>query len=197
MSDKIDGLVRCTVDLVRQLDGLQLDWRVTTVPFGDLTVPGDRVVTNLPFVADRAAAEAQLRAMPRFSGGGNEGESSIEAMQRALTKSYRAGAVKVLVLLTDEPALVSSEARTEHVTCGLRDAEAICFVAAPCLPYYRRWAATNGGTWYPIGPSMELAGIVAVLRALLRQVASVAHDVHRLGEGSVRRYLELTSGAEQ
>ena len=196
MSNKIDGLVRCTVDLVHELDGLDLDWRVTTVPFGDLTVPGDRIVADLPFVTDRRAAEAQLRGMPRFSGGGNDGESAIEAMQQAMAKQYRHDAVKVFVLLTDEPALESPQTSTSDVTRGLHEAQAICFVASPELPYYRSWATANGGAWFPISASMDLSAVVDVLRTLVKRVATVAHAVHQIGQGSVRRYLELTSGGE-
>jgi hypothetical protein len=195
MSNKIDGLVRCTVDLVAALDAAGLDWRVTTVPFGDLTVIGDTIVTDLPFVADSDAAEAQLRGMPRFSGGGNEGESSIEAMERAIARRYREDAVKVLVLLTDEPALESQQTRTTLVDRSLRAAEVVCFVASPDLPYYRSWAVENGGTWFPISASMDLSAIVDLLRALVRRVASVSGAVHALGGGSVRRYIELNRGA--
>lgn len=197
MSDKIDGLVRCTVDLVGELGRLGLDWRVVTLPFGDLTVPGDRVVADMPFVADRAAAEDQLRRMPRFSGGGNEGESAIEAMQQAAAREYRAGAVRIVILLTDEPALVTGQIGPGAVTSRLREAEMVCFVGSPDRPYYREWATANGGKWFPIGPSMDFSVVVDMLRSLVREVAAVAHAVHQLGGGSVGRYLELTSGSDQ
>jgi hypothetical protein len=105
MSDKIDGLISCMTGFVDRLTELGLNWQLTTVPFGDLTVPGDRVVTQLPFVDSAEAAKAQIRSMPRFSGGSNEGESCVEAMRAALSKPWREGTVRILVLLTDEPAL--------------------------------------------------------------------------------------------
>src|SRR4051812_19081147 len=49
MSNKIDGLVQTMDQLVTELAKLALDWRVTTVPFGDLSIPGDRVVNDAPF----------------------------------------------------------------------------------------------------------------------------------------------------
>src|SRR5690348_16944400 len=67
MSDKIDGLTRCMVEFVGALAELALNWRITAVPFGDLTVKGDRVVGDLPFVNTRAQAEDMLRTLPRFS----------------------------------------------------------------------------------------------------------------------------------
>ena len=194
MSDKIDGLIECMVDLVGELSRLSLDWRITTVPFGDLTVPGDRVVEDQPFVTDRESAVQQLRTMPQFSGGGNTGESSLEALLAALRKPFRPQTVKVIILLTDEPALHSRELSPAVVGRALRQAEVITFVASPNLPYYQSWAQENGGRWYEIGSAMDTGAIVEFLRALVRQVATVAHAVHALGGGSVRRYLKLGEG---
>jgi hypothetical protein len=190
MSDKIDGLVASTAELVADLAAMAIDWRVTTVPFGDLTIPGDRVVTDQPFVNSREAAQAQLRSMPRFSGGGNTGESSLEAINAALDKTYRSDAVKVIVLITDEPALgdrFSIVATGQH----LRGAEVICFVASPDLPYYRSWAANCGGTWTLIGSSMDNRELRRLLRSLVGDVAKVARDVNVLAGGSVRKFLAL------
>ena len=190
MSDKINGLVRCMVDFVAELAKLKLDWRLTAVPFGDLTVPGDRVVDDLPFVAKRGAAERLITHMPRFNGGGNNGESSLEAMMAALRKPYRAGAVKVLVVFTDEPPLEGPQLDAGTVAEALREREVICFVASPELAGYQRWASENGGVWYPIGARMDTAALLAFLRSLVRDVAAVAGAVHEVGGGSVRRYLE-------
>ncbi len=195
MANKIAGLVGCMTRLVADLDATGLDWRVTTVPFGDLTVPGDRIEDRLGFVTTCAAAQAQLRSMPRFSGGGNQGESSIEAMLVGLGRRWRPGAVKVVVLLTDEAALVSEGLGPETVSEGLRHHDAVCFVASPDLGYFRRWAEQNGGRWLPIAASMDTTTLLRLLRALVGEVATVAGDVHRLAGGSVRRYRELTAGA--
>src|SRR5580693_7478207 len=66
MDDKISGLVACMVSFVEELAQLRLDWRFTVVPFGDLTVPGDRIVSDLPFVSEQTAAQDLVRSMPRF-----------------------------------------------------------------------------------------------------------------------------------
>ena len=190
MSDKIDGLVECMVDFVRELSGLALDWRVSVVPFGDLTVPGDRIVGDLPFVSDRATAERLLREMPRNHGGGNEGESVLEAIRAALAKPYRQGAVKVFVVLTDEPAL-QGRLTTSRVEKDLLRSEVIAFVASPPQGYYRRWAELTGGSWFEIDESLDCGAIVAMLRGLAKRVALVAAQVHSLAGGSVAHYLEL------
>lgn len=194
MSDKIRGLRRCISALVGDLGGLGLDWQMTTVAFGDLTVPGDRIDDRFGFVATAEEARAQLHSMPRFSGGGNEGESSIEAMLVGLDRPWRPGAVKVVVLLTDEPALMSAQVRPSMVGAALDRCDAVCFVASPDLPYFRQWASAHGGTWVPIAPSMDTTELVALLRSLVTEVAAVADEVHRLAGGSLRRYRELTAG---
>jgi len=194
MSDKIDGLVECMVDFVRELAGLGLDWRVSVVPFGDLTVPGDTIVANLPFVSERAAAERMLPEMPRNHGGGNDGESVLEAIRAALGKPYRPGAVKVFIVLTDEPAL-EEQLTTSRIEQELLRAEVIAFVASPALGYYRRWADVSGGAWFEIGPSLDYGAIVTTLRGLAKQLALVASQIHTLAGGSVARYRALPSAA--
>jgi hypothetical protein len=191
MSDKLDGLVNSTADLVTELSRLSLDWRVTAVPFGDLTV-GERVVSDLPFVTTERDGHQLLRTLPRFGGGSNTGESSLDAMLSALGKPYRRDAVKIVVLLTDEPGLQSAQVTVQHVTDALRSAEVICFVASPNLPYFRKWATDNGGCWYPIAASMDTRALLEFLRKLVRDIPKIADKVHQLG--GVRRYLELQSG---
>ena len=189
MSDKINGLTQCMVDFVAELAKLKLDWRSTAVPFGDLTVPGDRVVGDLPFVSDRQAAEQMIRNLPHFNGGGNTGESSLEAMQAAMSKRYRQGAVSVLVLLTDEPPLTGPQLNAGTITRALQQQELICFVASPPHQGYEPWAEKNAGKWYPIGSHMDTSDLLAFLKGLLKDVARISKAVHELGGGSVRRYI--------
>jgi hypothetical protein len=191
MSDKIDGLVRCMVDFVGELATLRLDWRLTAVPFGDLTVPGDRIVEDLPFVATREAAEQLIRTMPRFNGGGNIGESSLEAVLAALRKPYRPDAVKLLMVLTDEPPLEGVQLTADSVARSLQASEVICFVASYDLAGFKRWAQENGGRWYPISANMDTNALLTFLRSLVKDVATVAKAVHEIGDGSVARYLAI------
>lgn len=193
MEDKIDGLVDCLGTLVVDLARLALDWRVTTVPFGDFTVPGDRIVADQPFVADLRSASAQLRSMPRFDGGGNNGESSVEAMLAACEKRYRQGAVKVLVLITDEPALGHRKG-APAVASALSALDAACFTVAPPLKYYRCWAECHGGQWRQVSHAVDTSALMRLFGSLLARIAQVADCVHRIGHGSVRTYLSLGSG---
>jgi von Willebrand factor type A domain len=192
MSDKIDGLIDCMADFVDQLGKLSLNWRISVLPFGDLTVPGDRVELQWPFVKTVVQAKQQLHQMPRFSGGGNDGESSIEAVRGVIGKPWRKETVRIAVLLTDEPALEAQ--RSQEVLAKLRSAEIIMFVASPDLDYYKSWASGTGGKWFQIGQSMDTRALLKLLRSLVRDVAKVAADVHALAGGSYSKYLQITSG---
>lgn len=192
MSGKIAGLINCMAGFAGDLAELTLDWRISVLPFGDLTIPGDRVEVNLPFVASVAEARNQLAAMPRFSGGANEGESSIEAILGAISKPWRPKAVRVVVLLTDEPALGAE--RAEEVLHRLRSAEIVCFVASPDHSYFRAWATETGGKWGKISRSMDTREILDLLRRLVKDVAKAASDMHAIAGGSYRKYLEITAG---
>ena len=163
MSDKIHALIATMAEVVAELGRMQLDWRFKTVPFGDLSVPGDRIVVDLPFVATVAQAQSQLRHLPRFSGGGNVGESSADAMLAATRLRFRSNAVKVLVLLTDEPALGRPQG-IGAVDSALTTLDAICFTIAPPYDYFRRWAVQHGGEWRQVATSVDTAGLVATSR---------------------------------
>lgn len=189
MSNKIDGLVSCMDSLVGDLGRLALNWRVTTVPFGDLTCPGDLIVSDLPFLTDVEAVSQQLMEMQRFYGGANVGESSVEAMLAACRKPYRAQAVKVLVLITDEPAL-GHEQGAPAVHDALGSLDAACFTVAPDLPYYREWAERHGGEWRQIGSAVDTSAIMRLFTSLLTRIVEVADSVHRVGGGSVQAYLQ-------
>jgi hypothetical protein len=198
MSSKLDGLVNCMSEFVGELAQLQLDWRVTAVPFGDLLI-GERIVDDLPFVSTRDAAQQLLQHMERFSGGGNGGESSLEAVQAALRKDYRDDAIKVLVVLTDEPPHEVGGLTVGRVGQMIRQGEFICFVAAPHprvqgprVEGFKQWAHANGGRWYPIRQTMPTDKILEFLRSLVQEIPRIVHKA--LEAGSVRRYLELESG---
>ena len=193
MRDKIESLIAAMADMVVELDRRGLDWRISVVPFGDLRLPVDRVEGHHPFTADVAHAEHLLRSMPRFGGGGNGGESSIEAMQAALAKPMRPGAVPVLVLLTDDAAH-QDRATPQQLEHELLDAEVVTFVVSGALAYYQRWASATGGRWFDIRTRPDTAAILELLQSLCRDIVEVADAVHALAEGSVARYRALPPG---
>ncbi|MDQ3904982.1 MAG: VWA domain-containing protein, partial [Actinomycetota bacterium] len=194
MPDMIDGLVMCFDSIEDTLHRLQLDWRMTAVSFGDLRVPGDRIVGDLPFVATAERARRLLRDLPRFYGGADNGGSSLEAVLAGLAKPYRPEAVTVLIVLTHDSPIENAQLTAGSVNQQIYSQEAVCFVASPPRLGYEQWAHDNGGVWYCISFSMDAMGIVRFLSGLVAEAAQVAHWVHELAGGSVKRYRELGSG---
>ena len=152
-------------------------------------VPEGDVVTSLR--SQIGETLALLRGLPRYSGGGNEGESSLEALQAALSQpGYRPGAMKVLVLITDEPALQRT-LRPSTITGALREAGAMTFVLSPKVNYFRSMAADTGGEWWNVESGGDFSKILAVFDKIATKVASTVAAVHKLTGGNVREYLGL------
>jgi ubiquinone biosynthesis protein UbiJ len=196
MNDKIDGLIESCESFVDKLARKRIDWTAAVVGFGDLTVEGDRIVAT-PFSSNAERVKALLRGLPRYSGGGNEGESSLEALQAALDQQgFRRDAVKVVVLITDEPAL-QRKLRPATVSGKLREAGAIAFVLSPNLKYFRSLATETGGQWWNVDSGGDFSQILAVFDKIATKVASTVAAVHRLAGGNVKQYLHLPPSSRE
>jgi hypothetical protein len=190
MNDKIDGLIESCQSFVDRLAKRHIDWVAAVVGFGDLTVEGDRIVAT-PFSSSADRVKALLRGLPRYSGGGNEGESSLEAIQAALDQpGFRSDAMKVVILITDEPAL-QQKLRPSTMSGRLREAGAMAFVLSPNVKYFRSMAADTGGQWWNVDSGGDFSQILAVFDKIATKVASTVAAVHRLAGGDVKEYLSL------
>ena len=190
MNDKIDGLIESCETFVDRLATRHIDWAAAVIGFGDLTVEGDRIVAT-PFSSNTERVKALLRGLPRYSGGGNEGESSLEALQAALRQpGYRPDAIKVVVLITDEPAL-QRNLRPSTLTGALREAEAMTFVLSPNIKYFRSIAADTGGEWWNVESGGDFSKILSAFDKMATKVASTVAAVHELTGGNVKEYLGL------
>ena len=189
MSDKIEGLLTTCAKFVEDFNALRLNHRIAIVSFGDLRVPGDKI-QNTAFTNNVAATQKSLRNIPRNSGGGNEGESSLEALERALSLPFRPDAVKAIVLITDEPA-DQHRLRADDLLGKLVERECLVFVAAPPQGYYKKMASFTGGKWYKISAHTNFNDLLALFKDLSRKVSQVVFDVYQVGDGSVANYLKL------
>lgn len=191
MDDKISALIQTCTRFVEEADGLQLDPQFALISFGDLSVRGggDRIELVVPLTSDIATVKHGLTYIPRNNGFGNVGESSLEAMQEVFKLPYRPKAVKVVILITDEPA-IQHQYKAKEVTARLTRWEFLVFVIATDEPYYKEMARKNGGIWKQIGAGTNLSEILALFKEIAKKVSRVAKDVHLLGRGSVREYLK-------
>lgn len=190
MSDKIEGLLTTCQKFVDQISQRRIDWQVATVAFGDLTVETDKIVAT-GFSRNVEVVKKSLREVPRNSGGGNTGESSLEALDRALAISgYRDRAVKVFILLTDEPAL-QIQLTPHGMTQKLKDNGVLTFVISPGMDYFKSMASVTGGEWFQISSGVDF---LSVLDRLVQSVGSTVTGVQLQAGGDVKRYLQLKSG---
>ena len=189
MSDKIESLLATCSQFVSDFNALQLNQRIAIVSFGDLKVQGDRI-QNTAFTDKVETTQKSLRHIPRNNGGGNLGESALEALERALSLPFRSDAVKAIVLITDEPAH-QDRIRAGDMIGRLVERECLVFVAAPPRAYYKELAQLNGGKWYKISAHTRFDELLAMFNDLARKVSQVVSDVYQVGEGSVADYLRL------
>jgi hypothetical protein len=189
MSDKIESLLATCRQFADDFNALHLNHRIAIVSFGDLRVEGDKI-QNTVFTANVEVTKQSLRNIPRNSGGGNEGESSLEALERALSLPFRPSAVKAMVLITDEPA-DQHRLKADEMISRLTAREMLVFVASPPYKYFQRMALRNGGQWYRISAHTRFNDLLDLFRDLARKVSQVVFDVYQVGDGSVADYLRL------
>ena len=190
MSGFIDGLVSAMSSFIDVLQERGLDWRTTCVPFGDLLITGDKVVSTLPWVTSVDTARSQLQSMPRFNGGGNFGESSYEAVSVALGKKFRDNSIKIVILITDDEPHQHTYS-TSHVIGQLVEADALCFSVSHATPTYTKLVKETGGSLIPIGSSVNMSAIINAFLRLADDLAKRSKKIHELGNGSPQRLLEI------
>lgn len=191
MSNKIKGLLATCARFVDEFASLNLDSRVAIIAFGDLKVPGDKIVKTA-FTSKVEVIKKSLRNIPRFGGGGNEGESSLEALEKTLTLPFRPNVLKVIVLITDEPAH-QTKIRANDMINRLMQKECLVFVVSPPLSYFKEMAEKNGGQWYQVAKDTDFTDLLEIFKQVAKEVSEVASDVHKLAGGSVAEYLRLRS----
>lgn len=192
MDNKIEALLSTCSQFVDEASKMQLDMQFALVSFGDISVQGggDKIETIVPLTGEVERMKHGLSHIPRNNGFGNQGETCLEAVQEAFKISHRPKAVKVLVLITDEPAIIGN-LTPAGITNQLSQKEYLAFVIATDEPYYKEMAVKNGGIWKQIGTSTNLSEILALFRELAKKVSQIAKNVHLIGKGSVREYLKL------
>lgn len=190
MSDKIKGLLQTAQKFVDRFARLEMDARIAIVAFGDLTVRGDKIVAT-SFTDNVQTTKNSLQKIPRFSGGGNRGESSLEALQKAMALDFRSGVVKVLLLITDEPALQNRNLNVADVINDLVTREYLTFVVGTKDQYYKEMARASGGKWYLVSAHTDFTDLLKMFGDIADRVTDTVADVYRLGDGSVAGYLQL------
>jgi len=173
MDDMIAGLIAQTATFVREAATRRLDLRYGLIAFGDLRVKGDRIETY-PFTARPDEFAKWLRRMPRFSGGGNTGETSLDALLTATEhRGWGVDAVRMCILITDEPP-VGMEVDLGTVGEQLRARRIVVFCVSPDHRAYRWLAEVTGGEWWDI---FERVPFERLLERLANRVMKLAATI--------------------
>ncbi len=192
MSNKIHELVETCKQFVNEAGKFGLDLQYALIAFGDISVRGggDTIQLVFPLTDNIERVKHGLTHIPLNSGFGNIGETCLEAIQEAFKIRHRENAVKVLILLTDEPALRYTTT-PERIIQELSMREYLVFAIAIDQPYYRDMAEKNGGIWKQISPNTKLPELLAIFKEMASRVTQVAAEVHLVAKGSVKEYLRL------
>ncbi len=122
-----------------------LDWRARVIGYGDLKI-GEAVFES-PFTSDEGQLTSAVMNIPR-TGGGDEPESTLDAMMIASRSPWRtdAAAHRIVILFTD--ASPHPEMHANTMPAGPRDVDEVIsqitaqkvklFIYAPHTPIYER-----------------------------------------------------------
>jgi Mg-chelatase subunit ChlD len=192
MDDKINGLLQTCAEFVDEASKMKLEPQFALISFGDISVPlgGDRIELVVPLTDDIEKIKHGLKYIPRNSGFGNLGESVLEAIDEAFKIQYRPKAVKVMVVITDEPALQWAT-KVDKTIATLGEREFLVFVIAIDEPYYKEMAVKNGGVWKDVTSTRDFSEILDLFRELAKKVSQIVKAVHQIARGSVKEYLKL------
>jgi hypothetical protein len=191
MENEIYGLLETSQRFVDELAKKQIDWQIAIVSFGDLNVPGDKILAT-SFSKKPEVVKKSLRQIPRNDGGANQGESCLEAIVTALNaQGFRQNAIKVFMVMTDEPALQSKQLTAQSVTEKLLERGVLAFLISEPFDYFKEMANRTGGEWFQISSDTDF---LSILDRLGKRVSQIVTEVQSLADGNVRRYLQLKSG---
>lgn len=187
MQDELDGLVKRAKKLTDLLSESQVDVRLSLLGFSD-----DVGVATEP----TGDVEAFKRTLSRIAvgGGGDEPENQLDALQAGSRSPFRAGARRVLVLVTDAPFhakdVVTSQT-ADGVVAALRAENIELHIVGPELDQYRWMTRALGGSFYD-KDSGEFEQLVQTLAGELAANYLVTYRSPRPIADGTRRSVTLT-----
>src|SRR5258708_40140736 len=105
-------------------------------------------------------------------------------MQAALDqRGFRPEAMKVVVLITDEPAL-QRNLRPATITGRPRQAGAIAFVLSPNIKYFRSMANDTRGYWWKVDSRGDFSPILDHFDKMPSKATSTVAAVQNLTDGT-------------
>lgn len=134
---------------------IQLDWRVRLIEYRDLREE-EPILAN-PFTTDLEEFRTQVGHL-RAEGGGDEPESTLDALHRALQSEWRPHCNKCVVLFTDATAHPPQPpVDLDLIIQELQAQKAQVFLYGPRCPHYEQLARVSRVLYEPTGSATGLA----------------------------------------
>lgn len=198
MSDKISGLMQTCSKFAAETVRRQIACRMGILCFGDLTIqPPDKMVA-FPLTPGAERITNAFNVVLRkhgCSGGANRGESSIDALFKAMDLfGENRQAVRVFLFFTDEPPLepdtLGRSMRQAIEECRKRGIT--CFAVTVPDMRFKALAADTGGEWFHISPGVDFT---VILDRLFPRVAERIEEIAlQLPQGGNRNGLPGARG---
>jgi hypothetical protein len=119
MQFAIDGIKEGIQNFVSQLETSRIDARIALIGFRDIEDDRERpfvmAVEDQPFTKDYRGFREEVRKLTA-RGGGDEPESSLQALALAAAQPFRSNASRVLLLITDAPPKLHPDERPSTVS---------------------------------------------------------------------------------
>lgn len=180
MNDEIDGLMKTCQKFADAVAQRNINYRMGIVAFGDLTIsPPDKMVQFPLITSAKRVSQAfrEILSEHRTSGGGNVGESSIDALWKAAEGfEFQQDAIRVFLLFTDEPPL-EPDVKQRNIIYTIKEfkrRKILCFCITIPDERFKRLAKETGGTWFEISSDVNF---LSILDQLFTTVADKIEEI--------------------
>lgn len=190
MDSKIEALISQVQKFIDYPKKFGLEPSFTLISFGDLFVSGDKISIELSNTEQVEAIKQALANMKRNAGGGNGGESSFEAILETQKIGFRKDAIKVIILITDEPAH-ESNITYQQIQSYLQTRNFVFYAIATSDWYYQKLAEQNAGQWELISAKSSLNMLNKLFEKLAKDIATRADEIFRLASGDPNTFKSL------
>ncbi len=168
MEPFIKGLKQKCIEFAGVVGGGGFDCRMGLLGFGD--VGEDEPIYVFPPTDDLQLFQTKVAKVPRTDGG-DEPESTIEALDRALKMQFRTGAIVCFVHITD--ASCHHEQRLNEIAARLKERGVVTYVVSleSLADKYAR-LCVNGGRFFAIEDARFDDILLKVARSISSQISS-------------------------
>lgn len=191
MTPCIDGVkehVQKLVEGFQASEQIKLDWRVRLLEYRDLNI--NEPIQEYPFTSDIETFRGQVAALTA-TGGGDEPESTLDAIFRALKSEWRKPCNKCIVVFTDaschpqmHPSTIESgqASDVDEVINQIYASRARLFLFAPKFEIYEALATADRVEYEVISSKQGLADVdFGKLLATLGKTVSASTEAVRAG----------------